>query len=454
MLDRNTSDRLNPVFIRLMRELMRTRIIMGVCILTAVFSLCVAYLLSSSPEDAEMLGGFVSLCIPVCLLCSGGNVVMHVHRARNVDGMDPGLGTTLSPWRIMAGQLQAMLAACAIPLVCAIPIICLCRHLNCISYKGVAVSASWAFIILVLLMAALQFNAGGKNLSPLWICFALAICPPAMGLIFVMPLVMANSHEADTCFYLFVQAWAAISLLVLAGAAIYGANRPRTLDNTITLYLTSLAVWLLWLPVFLACGVLYPDLPPPVTCWGIMTVIYGIAMLFLASLEPRSPSRRLRAFLNPIPRAPLRWLTLPFQGGAIPGYLLGLLLCLFGLCLLAGRLSPVDEDFTAGVLACFGIVVCYAIFYTALSMALQRRFKFSAGATYAVFFAVGALATFCDAIADGAGSFFGLVTGAFFMEGLDTDPVNLLFLLVGLAGLLVFTLTNLKPFLRETAGTP
>ncbi len=459
MLDRNSSDRLNPVFLRLMRELMRTRILLGICALMLLFSLCFAYLfISMVPEDTEFLGAFVAFAIPICLLCGGGNVVAAIHQARNVDGMDPGLGTTLPPGRILAGQLLALLAACAVPLACAIPLVALCKYYGCISLTGLAIAVAWDFVILTIILAALQFNAigmtAGKSFSPLWLVLAVFLLP-AIGFIFFLPVVLNKiSQESGTSLYLFAQAWAAASLMVLSGAVIYGANRPRTLDSTVTFHLTLLAVWLLSLPVLLVCYVLYPNwgehIHSPMTAWGGLTTLFGGAMLFLASLEPLSPSRRLCDFLR---RGANRahWLTLPFQGGAVPGFLLGLLLCLVGMGLLAGCLSPADEDITAGVLACFGIVVCYAIFYTALSMALQRRFKFSAGATYAVFFPVGALATFCDAIAGGDSSFFGLVTGAFFMEGLDTYPVNLLFLLVGLAGLLIFIFTNLKPFLRETA---
>ena len=444
MLDRNSSDRLNPVFLRLMREIMRTRLLPGVCALVVAFDLCLSYLLFARPDDANVIGGFVSLILPACILCSGGNVIMHVFRARNVDGMDPSLGTMLTPARIMAGQLLALAASVAIPLLFATPLLALCASRACLNMTGMTISLTWFTVFMVIILAALQFNAAGKgnakNLSPLWLAIALILIP-AGGLVLFLPIALNTSHmlAANGCLYLFAQAWAAASLVALSGAAIYGANRPRTPDSTITLHLTSLAVWLLWLPILLACSALYPDLPPPVTSWGVLTVLYGIAMLFLASVESRAPARRLCDFLLH-PHAHSRWLTLPFHGGAIPGYLLGLLLCLVGLCILAG-----GKEFTAAQLACLGIVVCYALFYTALSMGLQRCFKLSAGATY------------CDSIAamgasgDGP-SFFGLITGAFFMEGLDTGPVNFLFLLVGLLGLFIFIQFNLKPFLRETAG--
>ncbi len=460
MLDRNSSDRLNPVFLRLMREIMRTRLLPGVCALVVAFDLCLAYLLFTRPEDAGIIGGFVSLILPACILCSGGNVIMHVYRARNVDGMDPSLGTMLTPGRIMAGQLLALAASVAIPLLFAIPLLALCASRACLNLTAMAISLTWFTVFMVIILAALQFNASGKgnikNLSPLWLAIALILIPAGSGVLF-LPILMTTYLAERHCLYLFAQAWTAASLVVLSGAAIYGANRPRTLDSTVTLHLTSLAVWIIWFPLLIACNILYPELsmsPPfsPVAAWGVLTILYGIAMLLLASVEFRAPSRRLCAFLHPHPRAPLRWLTLPFQGGAIPGYLLGLLLCLVGLGILAGC-----KEYTAAQQACLGIAVCYALFYTALSMGLQRCFRLSAGATYAILFAVGALATFCDSIADlgasgGGPSFFGLITGAFFMEGLDTQAVNYLFLLVGLLGLFIFILFNLKPFLREAAG--
>ncbi len=461
MLDRNSSDRLNPVFMRLMRELMRTRILLGICALMLLFSLCFAYLfLSMVPEDTEFLGAFVAFAIPICLLCCGGNVVAAIHQARNVDGMDPGLGTTLPPGRILAGQLLALLAACAVPLACAIPLVALCKYHGCISLTGLAISVAWDFVILTIILAALQFNAigmtAGKSFSPLWLALAVFLLP-AIGLIFFLPVILNKiSQESGTSLYLFAQAWAAASLMVLSGAVIYGANRPRTLDSTVTFHLTLLAVWLLSLPVLLVCYVLYPNwgehIHSPVTAWGGLTTLFGGAMLFLASLEPLSPSRRLCDFLR---RGANRahWLTLPFQGGAVPGFLLGLLLCLVGTAVLACQQLPADEQFPA---LHFAIAVCYGLFYTALAMGLRRCFKLSAGAAYAAFFAVGALATLCDVIISmdapaHASSPFGLVTGGYFMEKAELGYPNYLFLLVGLLGLFIFIYFNLKPFIRETA---
>jgi len=385
MLDRHTSDGINPVLLRHLRTMHRSGIIWllaGFAVLAQVLyfynrSLCFTNPLAAPMSLTASTGVLLVLAV-LSMLIAGGAVADNVRKERGVDGMDPSLGTALTPWSILVGQALAMLASQAVVAIAYIPGV-LYGLAACETTPKLLVAAVGALeAALFVLLATVQASRNGKGaFSPLWLMVAGVLVPLLIWSFAMAIMTMDAPKELKEECYLLGQLLAVASVIALSCAAIYGANRPRVLDITTPLHRTTMVLWLLWMPLLPLCfgSIMREANFAYLDVWGTLGGACSIFLCTLVSVEPLEHSRLLMAETRQ--RSGLRrWLWLLLQGGVVPGYLLAL-----GVLLVTQIVVNSSNSTSPGL---YTLMQCYGLLYCAIILWLRKTFRLTPGMAYVV----------------------------------------------------------------------
>ena len=318
---------MNPVTLKELRQLTRSRTIAGAIVgffllqLVAAALVVVAQTDSAGEIDSDagelVFGWLAALLAPVLAFVVPGNLF-----ARLVSEHGPGRAelmsaTALRPSALIDGKIRSGLAMLALFLSGAMPFL-LCSYL--LGGVDVLFVLSWSLAIalcaslavhLSIFLAALRAPAAVR-----WCAWAFAAIPCVP---FALLSAEGYRHECDWDewpFLLFGAAAIATANLLLRGAAIALVSPPAT-DRVRPLRLTALGLWLAWLAVLVGWG-LHDGTPSE----GVLffSVFAGIGALLLAAFDLSTASGFSRRVLIDRPRSRLRrLLRLPFTTGAEGG---------------------------------------------------------------------------------------------------------------------------------------
>ena len=121
MLDKNTTDFLNPVIYKELRQILTGfsifKVFMVIFAIVEVFLGCLYFFADLSADDSHSLAILHGLVTYACIAVSGLLVVANTGRERLVDGLDPLLGTRITPLTVVRGKVDAALILNAVPLL-------------------------------------------------------------------------------------------------------------------------------------------------------------------------------------------------------------------------------------------------------------------------------------------------------------------------------------------------
>lgn len=352
ILNRKFSDRLNPVWVKEMRQMLNGRALLG-----SAAALIIAGLLFSYRACLEGVDGgkdpvffLYLLCYWVILLIPVLECVSRWHYERGQDCLTPEYTTGLSAFTILDGKLLAALTSTLILFLIGLPVFCFLFH------------SEWPFIDYFILFLP-------NYLMTVTLLFLLCLLPPRkktspgslpglvlIGLLFwiavfvLLAILVRHSLEPEHAPILFH-----VFLLSLAAAVecyfwCHARLLPARANRMLLPRIAGLILCLLFIP---ANGVYSFNT-------GVLFSVYGVINILTASFERFELTERCRAALpkQPIPRL----IVLFFSSGAYSGLIYGMTF------LAAGAVWKWRETVT------FHAVCFYLMFY-ALAALVIRRWK-------------------------------------------------------------------------------
>jgi hypothetical protein len=340
---------MNPVTLKELRQLTRSRTISGAIIgffllqLVAAALVVVAQTDSAGELDSDagelVFSWLAALLAPVLAFVVPGNLFARLVSEHGPGRSEPLSATALRPSQLVDGKIRSGLALAAAFLSGSLPFL-LCSYL--LGGVDVLFVLSWSFAIalcaslavhLSLFLAALRVPAAVR-----WCAWAFAAIPCVP---FALLSAQGYKWECDWDewpFLLFGSAIIVTANLLLRGAAIALVSPPAT-DRVRPLRLTALGLWLAWLAVMVGFGIHGRTPSEAVIAFSAFA---GTGVLALAAFDLSSASGFSRRVLIDRPRSRLRrLLRFPFSTGAEGGlaFALGLLaaggagaafVCVFG----------------------------------------------------------------------------------------------------------------------------
>ena len=377
---------MNPVTLKELRQLTRSRTIAGAIIGFFLLQFVVASLAVVAQTDASgsldsdcgeaVFGLLAALLAPILAFVVPGNIFSRLVSEHGPGRAELIAATALRPSALVDGKIRSGLAMIALFLAGALPFL-LCSYL--LGGLDVLFVLSWALAValcasvavhLSIFLAALRLPAATR-----WAAWALCAIPCVFFALFSAP----GYHELDWDewgFLVFAGAVVVTANLVLRGLAVALVAPPAT-DRVRPLRLTVLGLWPAWLAFVLGIG------PVVFGAWSIdredilvFASLAGFGVLPLAAFDLSSPSGPTRRVLLDRPRSRLRrLLRFPFSTGAESGIAFALLLLGAGALLAFAawpRPAPKGTSIHLGAIAGFQVLWCYLLAALLLVRALMR----------------------------------------------------------------------------------
>ena len=331
---------MNPVTLKELRQLTRSRTIAGAIIGFFLLQFVVASLAVVAQTDASgsldsdcgevVFGLLAALLAPILAFVVPGNIFSRLVSEHGPGRAELIAATALRPSALVDGKIRSGLAMIALFLAGSLPFL-LCSYL--LGGVDVLFVLSWALAVaccasvavhLSIFLAALRLPAPTR-----WALWALCAIPCVFFALFSVPGY--QQLDWDEWEWLSVMAGLLVTVnLVLRGLAVALVAPPAT-DRVRPLRLTVLGLWLAWLAVVLVEALVHPpvvgsaagNLAAGVAMFASFA---GVAVLALAAFDLSSPSGPTRRVLLERPRSRLRrLLRFPFTTGAESGIAFALL---------------------------------------------------------------------------------------------------------------------------------
>ncbi len=387
MFNRNSSDALNPVFYKLMRQALNSRFLVVLVLGVALAEVMVALGCWASWRESITYGGtpnyqgwlmLFQIAYIVAIVSCGFFVTTTVWcRELGVEGLDVRCGTRLKPATIVKGLLYALLAISALPTLVAAPIL------------GFAVNHTRIAALLFPLVAGLSISCVAMACSCLELEFSNNKGKFSLsGVVFVVATLITmgisgyyfDSNRPNYEIITSVPVRSYLLAAVVAVVASVGLLRHPSQNRVAPFRIAILIAVALWI----ALGCLQmTNVTTQTFCAlaGYTCCFCADMMTFLGSCERLKPSRRISMAL------PKNWLgkiaVLPFLPGAAMGIS-------FGWCMAAiGTLALVLSDgLTAYCNSSSKLsVVTFAVYlllYAECISFMRRTFHFSITQSYAI----------------------------------------------------------------------
>ena len=372
---------MNPVTLKELRQLTRSRTISGAIIGFFLLQLVAAALVVVSQTDSSgeldsdagelVFSWLAALLAPVLAFVVPGNLFARLVSEHGPGRSEPLSATALRPSQLVDGKIRSGLALAAAFLSGSLPFL-LCSYL--LGGVDVLFVLSWALAIalcaslavhLSLFLAALRVPAAVR-----WCAWAFAAIPCVP---FALLSVQGYRWECDWDewpFLLYGASAIATANLLLRGAAIALVSPPAT-DRVRPLRLTALALWLGWLAAMAGVGI-HDGTPSEAVL--VFSICAGIGVLALSAFDLSSASGFSRRVLIDRPRSRLRrLLRFPFSTSAESGLAFALLLLAAGaagaafVCVF-GHPDPDPRNAAVG----FHVVFAYILAALLLARAVAR----------------------------------------------------------------------------------
>jgi hypothetical protein len=376
---------MNPVTLKELRQLTRSRTISGAIIGFFLLQFLVASLAVVAQTDSKgvldsdcgeaVFGLLAALLAPILAFVVPGNIFSRLVSEHGPGRAELLCATALRPSALVDGKIRSGLAMIALFLAGALPFL-LCSYL--LGGVDVLFVLSWALAVaccasvavhLSVFLAALRLPAPTR-----WALWALCAIPCVFFALFSVP----GYQQLDWNEWRFLVPAGAIVVtanLVLRGLAVALVAPPAT-DRVRPLRVTVLGLWLAWLAFLVVIG-------PALGFWTIdreavllFATIAGFGVLPLAAFDLSSPPGPTRRVLLDRPPSRLRrLLSFPLSTGAEGGLAFALLLLGAGaLFAFAAWPRPVPTSFyfELGTVAGFQVLWCYLLAALLLVRALMR----------------------------------------------------------------------------------
>ena len=374
------SDVLNPVFFKELRQAKRSRFLLGLSVVVALIEGIVAfsyyrYGQAQTAQDVDGLRVLTGIYCFLMVLCVGAGGLFPVSvmaQERRVEGLDPLLGTCLTPGQVLWGKLQAVLVGMGIPMAISAPLWLFLRPY----FRHFGFVAVFGLVLLAVLGALVVacYREGAMNTARNWGLVPFLSLAPIFGTMAGCFMDLERTvHWDEAVFFVALGVSAAVMLLALA----YGALCHRQEERTRVLRMAAVVLAIAWLPLTgLLCDL---EWKKAFAAWGAGVTVAALGLLFLASCERPLPSRRQA---EEAPRNLfLRLLAFPWTTGASGGIVFATLLAAvggvasyIGICL-RGRGAQNDVLMLS---LCF----CYALVYAGVAQAMRRWVRLHPLVTY------------------------------------------------------------------------
>ena len=357
ILNRHFSDRLNPVWVKEMRQMLNGRALLGSAAALIIVGLLFSYLgmggIYGNFQKAEDSFRIYLFCYWVILLIPVLECVSRWHYERGQDCLTPEYTTALSSFTILNGKLLAALTSTLILFLFGLPVFCFLFHskLRVIDYFILFVPDYLMTVMLLFLLCLLPQR---KKTSPGSLPGLVLI-----GLLFwiadyvLLASLLSPSRRFDPERPAHASILFHVSLLSFAAAVqgyfwCHARLLPARANRMLLPRISGLILCLLFIP---ANGVYSFNT-------GVLFSIYGTINILIASCERFELTDRSRAEL---PKQPIvRLIVLFFSSGAYSGLIYGMAF------LAAGAVWKGMETVT------FHSVCFYLLFYALLTLVIRR----------------------------------------------------------------------------------
>ena len=356
ILNRKFSDRLNPVWVKEMRQMLNGRALLGSIAALVLVGLLFSYLgtggIYGNFQEAEQSFCFYLLCYWVILLIPVLECVSRWHYERGQDCLTPEYTTGLSAFTILNGKLLAALTSTLILLLLGLPVFCFLfdsKKLLFIDYFILFVPDYLMTVMLLFLLCLLsQRKKTSPGSLPGLVLIGLLFWIADFFLLTSMFAASRRDPEPACAPILFH-----VSLLSFAAAVqcyfwCHARLLPARANRMLLPRIAGLILCVLFIP---ASGVYSFNT-------GVLFSVYGVANILTASCERFELTDRIR---NTLPRNPAaRLAILFFSSGAYSGLIYGMVF------LAVGAIWKGMETAT------FHSVCVYLLFYALVTLVIRR----------------------------------------------------------------------------------
>ncbi len=386
MLDQATSDKWNPVFWKELHLMHQNRMLYVMPLIAACLEvLCIiglSYLRNPLVGDANINFSEEAHCLMfygVMGVLAMAWVATQIYRVtlqeRLVEGLDPQLGTRLTPGKTMLGKCAAVLVCTATISLLEVPFFLFAGNLgvtNWLSFAGLFFTLTAAGCWLVMLGSTPHPNAVRGNLNGAQI----------VGWLALLPLAGCYLHQAfgisDKIRSVNDSTWqrsldvivCAVAMAAFAYCVGLGFLRNSRQERSWSWRLCVLAIWallplLLWKMPWLDGEFFEPEWTNVQASTGFLLTILVAAFSAFERLLPSRRTLQQTAGANPVRNV----LTLPFRSGLGPGLLLAWVIYLVS-CVSA---TAAGDSANGGRLQA---MAAYALLYSPLIALLAERYGF------------------------------------------------------------------------------
>ena len=356
ILNRHFSDRLNPVWVKEMRQMLNGRALLGSVAALIIVGLLFSYLgmggIYRNSQDAEPAFVYYLFCYWIILLIPALECVSRWHYERGQDCLTPEYTTGLSAFTILNGKLLAALTSTLILFLFGLPFFCFQFHskIPVIDYFILFVPDYLMTVMLLFLLCLLPQR---KKTSPGSLPGLVLI-----GLLFwIADYVLLASLLSPSRFDPERRAHASIlfhvSLLSFAAAVqgyfwCHARLLPARANRMLVPRIAGLIICLLFIP---ANGLYSFNT-------GVLFSVYGTINILIASCERFELTERCR---KELPRNPaVRLIVLFFSSGAYSGLI-------YGMAFLAAGAAWKGMENVISHSVCF-----YLMFYALVTLVIRR----------------------------------------------------------------------------------
>ena len=407
MLDQHTSDKWNPVLwkeLHLMRENRMLFVMPMIAACLGVMCLVGLYYIRLPKEIeegffasfSEESMGFLFYCGMgvICILWIFTQIYRTTSQERMVEGLDPLLGTRLTPIRTLSGKVAAVLGCV---LVCSV------LELPFFLYAGRLSAADWLRLVTLF---------GCSLTAGIWVVMVGSIPRPAgkqgsvglaqiAGWVVLVPLVGCYLREAfSLCGKAFMvindDSWRRSLMVLLCTVALaffafclgLALLRNTRQERAWSWRLCILALWLI-LPSLLWL-VAVPTRERNLTGWRDMQAAMGFSFAAItagfSTFERLIPSRRTlqQGNVNPI----LKLLSLPFRSGVGPGMSMAWIIFLASSVLAPEPIVKFETAYSVSAAVVLQAISAYLLLYSPLVALLAEHFGFKRETGCGVVFAL------------------------------------------------------------------
>ena len=388
MLDQHTSDNWNPVFWKEMHLMCQNRMLIVMPLIVACLEiLCVIgiiYIRVPGADDDLFLGSFSeeSLCIMfyivqglLSLAWVASQVFLTTSQERNVEGLDPQLGTRLTPFGVLAGKFSAMMVCVTTCQVMALPFFFVAgrlegRHWLAFLALFALLSAASAWLVM---LGCLPKQSATKGMGVSQGVGALALIPMAGSYLFVLSVLCerirntANDPSWRACLVVIL---CAVSVSVFAFCLALSLLRNSRQERSWSWRLAVLAIWAM---VPWTCALIFRAEGNTVMATQAHAGFIMAAAVAIFSLFERLEPCRRTLQCEDATGLPWKVLTLPFRSGLGPGLVLAWLLYLVS-CAIAMRLPTIDNAWM--YLYAWQASSAYMLLYVPLIAIVAEHFHF------------------------------------------------------------------------------